>query len=78
MSAAISQFGRYVKSLFLLELFRGLGVTGRRLFSRKITVQYPEEKTPQSHRFRGLHALRLIVSRIRFSAMCREHIVVRL
>ena len=27
-------------------------------FSRKITVQYPEEKTPQSPRFRGHHALR--------------------
>jgi len=48
----------YVKSLFLMELFRGLGLTGRYLFARKITVQYPEEKTPISPRFRGLHALR--------------------
>jgi len=48
----------YIKSLFLLELFKGLGLTGRYLFKRKITVQYPEEKTPQSQRFRGLHALR--------------------
>ena len=45
-------------SLFLKELFRGLSVTGRYMFARKITVQYPEEKTPQSFRFRGLHALR--------------------
>jgi NADH-quinone oxidoreductase subunit I len=45
-------------SFFLLELFRGLGLTGEALFRRKVTVQYPEEKTPQSPRFRGLHALR--------------------
>jgi NADH-quinone oxidoreductase subunit I len=45
-------------SLFLKELFKGMAVTGRYFFSRNITVQYPEEKTPQSHRFRGLHALR--------------------
>lgn len=45
-------------SLLLKELLKGLSVTGRHTFSRKITVQYPEEKTPQSFRFRGLHALR--------------------
>jgi NADH-quinone oxidoreductase subunit I len=48
----------YVGSLFLKELVRGLALTGRHLFARKITVQFPEEKTPQSPRFRGLHALR--------------------
>ena len=48
----------YIRSLFLWELLKGLQLTGRYLFKRKITVQYPEEKTPQSHRFRGLHALR--------------------
>jgi len=49
---------RYLKSLLLLELLRGMRLTGRRLFSPKITVQYPEEKTAQSCRFKGLHALR--------------------
>ena len=48
----------YVGSLFLKELVKGLALTGRHLFARKITVQFPEEKTPQSPRFRGLHALR--------------------
>jgi NADH-quinone oxidoreductase subunit I len=47
-----------VRSLFLWELLLGLRLTGRYLFARKITVQYPEEKTPLSPRFRGLHALR--------------------
>lgn len=47
-----------VGSLLLKELLQGMAVTGRHLFARKITVQYPEEKTPLSHRFRGLHALR--------------------
>jgi NADH-quinone oxidoreductase subunit I len=54
----MSDFGNFLKSLALWELLKGMRLTGRRLFSRKITVQYPEEKTPQSNRFRGLHALR--------------------
>jgi NADH-quinone oxidoreductase subunit I len=48
----------FLKSLTLWELLKGLGLTGKRLVTRKVTVQYPEEKTPQSPRFRGLHALR--------------------
>jgi NADH-quinone oxidoreductase subunit I len=48
----------FIKSFAFLELFKGLGVTGKYLFAPKITVQYPEEKTPMSPRFRGLHALR--------------------
>jgi NADH-quinone oxidoreductase subunit I len=48
----------YFNSFTLRELFRGMRLTGRRLFSNKVTVRYPEEKTPQSPRFRGLHALR--------------------
>ena len=49
---------RTLKSLSLYELIIGLGLTGKYFFSRKITIQYPEETTPQSPRFRGLHALR--------------------
>jgi NADH-quinone oxidoreductase subunit I len=48
----------YFRSLLLWELLKGMRLTGRYLFRRKITVQYPDEKTPQSPRFRGLHALR--------------------
>ena len=48
----------YFSSLLLKELLKGMSVTGRYMFARKITVQFPEEKTPQSNRFRGLHALR--------------------
>ena len=54
----MDKFVNFLKSLFLLELLKGMRVTGKRFFSPKITVQYPEEKTPQSNRFRGLHALR--------------------
>ena len=45
-------------SFMLGELLKGLRLTGRYLFARKVTVMFPEEKTPQSPRFRGLHALR--------------------
>jgi len=48
----------FLDGLLLSELIKGLCLTGRHLFRRKITVRYPEEKTPQSPRFRGLHALR--------------------
>jgi NADH-quinone oxidoreductase subunit I len=47
-----------VKTFLMTELIKGLGVTIRNLFRKKVTIQYPEEKTPQSPRFRGLHALR--------------------
>ena len=54
----MDNFTNFLKSLFLWELLKGMRLTGKRFFSPKITVQYPEEKTPQSNRFRGLHALR--------------------
>ncbi|MFO7858402.1 MAG: NADH-quinone oxidoreductase subunit NuoI, partial [Ectothiorhodospiraceae bacterium] len=48
----------FFRTFLLWELLLGLKLTGRNLFARKVTIQYPEEKAPQSPRFRGLHALR--------------------
>lgn len=48
----------FLSSFMLVEFFKGFALTGRYAFRSKITQEYPEEKTPLSPRFRGLHALR--------------------
>ena len=48
----------FLKSFMLWEIAKGMVLTGRYAFRRKITLEYPEEHTPLSPRFRGLHALR--------------------
>lgn len=45
-------------SFMLVELIKGFMITGKHFLSPHITIEYPEEKTPLSPRFRGLHALR--------------------
>ena len=47
-----------VKSFLLTELLQGMAVTLKNFFARKETIFFLEEKTPQSVRFRGLHAQR--------------------
>jgi NADH-quinone oxidoreductase subunit I len=54
----MSAITRFFKTFLLVELLKGMRLTGRHFFSRKVTIAYPEEKTPKSPRFRGLHALR--------------------
>ena len=54
----VASVKHFFSTFLLWELLKGLSLTGRYLFARKITVQFPEEKTPQGPRFRGLHALR--------------------
>lgn len=54
----MNRIKQWFKTFFLWELLKGLKVTGKYFFARKITVQYPEEETPRSVRFRGIHALR--------------------
>ncbi len=54
----MSALSNIVKTFSLWELLKGMRVTLKYFFVKKITILYPEEKTPQSPRFRGLHALR--------------------
>ncbi|RUM78254.1 MAG: NADH-quinone oxidoreductase subunit NuoI [Candidatus Thioglobus sp.] len=54
----IDNIKKLVKDFSLSELRGGMKITAKELINKKITVQYPEEKTPISPRFRGLHALR--------------------
>ena len=47
-----------VRSFLLLEIVKGLGLTLKYFFKRKVTINYPYEKGSLSPRFRGEHALR--------------------
>lgn len=49
---------KMIKKFTLVELLKGLQLTGKYFFKKKITVQFPEEETPVSPRFRGMLALR--------------------
>lgn len=48
---------RWIRTFFLAEMIKGLFLTLRVMFRAKPTVRYPEERTPYSPRFRGMHAL---------------------
>jgi len=54
----VNRIKDFFSTFLLFELLKGMMLTGRNMFARKITVHFPEEKTPLSPRFRGLHALR--------------------
>ena len=34
----------FLDSIMLLDLFAGLGITGRHLFKKKMSIQYPEDR----------------------------------
>lgn len=52
------QIKKYLKTFLMWDLITGMKVTGKYFWKRKFTIQYPDEKTPTSPRFRGIHALR--------------------
>ena len=47
-----------VKAFSFWDLLAGMRITNRYFWRKKFTIQFPEEKTPTSPRFRGIHALR--------------------
>ena len=47
-----------IKSFFLLDIYKGLFLTLRRIRKPSVTINYPYEKGKISPRFRGEHALR--------------------
>ena len=53
-----NKISKLIKKLTMAELLVGLGLTLKYFFKKNITVQYPEEETPRSNRFRGMLALR--------------------
>ena len=47
-----------LSKLILNEIYRGMLLTLKQLFKKKVTLNYPYEKGPISNRFRGEHMLR--------------------
>lgn len=58
MKKILLNIRHYLHTFLLIDILRGLALTGKYFFKKKITVQFPEEQTPISPRFRGLLALR--------------------
>jgi NADH-quinone oxidoreductase subunit I len=46
------------ESLYLVAIVKGLFITIRHLFTRKVTIKYPEQKRPLSPVYRGQHMLK--------------------
>ena len=46
------------RTIFLTEFAKGMWMTLKYFFKKKVTINYPHEKGPLSPRFRGEHALR--------------------
>jgi NADH-quinone oxidoreductase subunit I len=54
----MARLDRVARSFLLAEVASGFALTLRYMFKPKATINYPYERSPQSPRFRGEHALR--------------------
>lgn len=51
------RIAQLLRTVFMVEILRGLFLTARHLFVRTVTVQYPHHKPEVSKRFRGVMSL---------------------
>lgn len=59
LTLSATPWGRKLAQKWLLtDLLKGIYITAQEMCRKKMTLRYPEEKNPFSHRFRGLLALR--------------------
>jgi NADH-quinone oxidoreductase chain I len=50
-----SKVGDVVRTVFLTDILKGLGVTLKHMLKKPVTYQYPENPRPISDRWRGMH-----------------------
>src|ERR1700739_1833090 len=48
----------FAERIYLPAILRGLSITMKHFFRKKVTVQYPEQKREFSENFRGMHSLK--------------------
>jgi NADH-quinone oxidoreductase subunit I len=48
----------FMERLYLVAIFKGLMITIKHLFTRKVTIQYPEQVRRMSPVYRGQHLLK--------------------
>ncbi len=49
----------FLQQLYVVDIFKGLMITMKNmLFSKKVTIQYPEERRKYSEKFRGQHYIK--------------------
>ena len=51
--AAVASIKDFLSSFLLIELFKGLKITGRHFFARNITVQFPQENDELDKTYEG-------------------------
>jgi NADH-quinone oxidoreductase subunit I len=48
----------FLERMYIIAIFKGLWITLKHLFSRKVTIQYPEQVREMSPVYRGQHQLK--------------------
>ena len=51
----------FLNKLYVVDIFKGLMITLKNmLFSKKVTIEYPEKRRNYSNRYRGLHYIKSV------------------